>query len=122
MRRQPEKADPRNRAPGCARQKEEATGTRVETDSNRVPFFCLVFFASPPEESAGLGCYNPGMDENDDDFQAETYRLERGGSAYRLTHRPSGLSVVDNGPSKDPIIERWAALRVKLLALIREAD
>jgi hypothetical protein len=55
---------------------------------------------------------------NDTDFMAESYRVEGGGSAYRLTHRPTGLFVDDPGPSELPIDERWLMLRMRLLALV----
>jgi hypothetical protein len=53
------------------------------------------------------------------DFRAESFRLAGGGSAYALTHIPTGLRVDDPGPSDKPVAERWAALRPKVAELLQ---
>jgi hypothetical protein len=62
------------------------------------------------------------MDENDENFLAETFRRESGGSAYRLTHIATGTCVVDEGASDVPVVERWSVLRKRLHALIGKSN
>jgi hypothetical protein len=57
----------------------------------------------------------------DEEVVLEKWRLLDGGSSLRLTHRPTGLSVLGE-PSERPYLERVLELHQKLTKLIEESQ